>query len=345
MALNSVAAIFGNLNVDVVDAAIYHEHDHDTGRYRYRVIRYGQRSRGSSGGRWLGTPDLSPDDNNLLYFLACEKGLVHADMKNYHPEKDAEYSELHKKHSTFQFQATENVQAKLITEAERAYNRRKLASRNGGFEIKPFRARKRGVKRHVALRKSVEVAKQLLQLKGSSASGGRPPPPDYVRQAPSFVPTTPPTEPLTASEDGPREEGMDDGEGLKPQPVPGFELDWSRVTIGDEVVALDKDGFWLNAKVVKMGTWDEPASLKVHFIGWNSRHDEWMRAGDLKVRALHPPPPPPVAAPPAQPTAPMKYGYGTLLDFNRSDSSEDEDDDVDDDSSDENVPVSSLRRK
>jgi len=161
----SVELHFGDLAVQVVHVLKYHEHDNDEGRYRYLVARVGQRCRNKAAGVWFGTPNLSPTENSLLYYMAMDKGMIHKHTKNYHPDKDAVWQELKSKHSTFHFQATENVQAKYISEAERAYNRKKAKAKKEGIEIAPFRKHARGVKREAKGQKEQKEQKQQKQQK------------------------------------------------------------------------------------------------------------------------------------------------------------------------------------
>ena len=67
------------------------------------------------------------------------------------------------------------------------------------------------------------------------------------------------------------QEGCDDGYG-------------SHLRVGDAVVAQDYKGYWLAAKVEMVKQESPSCFLKVHFIGWKSRWDEWIRIGDGRLQ-------------------------------------------------------------
>jgi hypothetical protein len=56
--------------------------------------------------------------------------------------------------------------------------------------------------------------------------------------------------------------------------------------VGDQLVAEDSKGIWADAKVVGVRGGDgAQRELRVHFIGWNARYDEWIPTTDGRLRA------------------------------------------------------------
>ena len=143
MAAASIAAKFGNVPVDVVYAELYHEHDYDANRFRYQVIPLGSRSRNVS--HWLGTPDISAEDNELLYNLASANGLIHKQMRAYHPEKSRESERLQAEMSIFQYQPAQKY-AQYVSLGKRKHVKRQTAARKAGIKIAPYKSRQ-GVKK------------------------------------------------------------------------------------------------------------------------------------------------------------------------------------------------------
>ena len=53
------------------------------------------------------------------------------------------------------------------------------------------------------------------------------------------------------------------------------------VQVGDKVLARDQRGTWYAAKVMTERGDGEERELKVHFTGWRTSFDEWLRPGDV----------------------------------------------------------------
>ena len=45
--------------------------------------------------------------------------------------------------------------------------------------------------------------------------------------------------------------------------------------------ARDEFGTWYKAKVVSVGTGEQAGSVLVHYMGWSSKHDEWVSIAPL----------------------------------------------------------------
>ena len=58
----------------------------------------------------------------------------------------------------------------------------------------------------------------------------------------------------------------------------------SRLRIGDKLEACDSYSTWYRAKVVDLCGSGADFKLKVHFMGWNQRYDEWIRADAMRLR-------------------------------------------------------------
>ena len=62
--------------------------------------------------------------------------------------------------------------------------------------------------------------------------------------------------------------------------------------VGDKLQALDvRDEQWCDAKVVAVRSQRGGHELKVHYIGWNQRWDEWIAVGIARLRRLVAPSP------------------------------------------------------
>ena len=288
MASASVAATFGNRDVDVVYAERYHEHDHDVNRYRYQVIPNGSRSRNVS--HWLGTPDISADDNELLYNLALANGLIHKDIRAYHPEKKSESERLHAKMSTFKYEPARK-HAQYVGYGKRKWIKRQTAARKAGIKIAPYKTRE-GVKKGDATgpragwraRKVAEDAKRYTKV----VLKLRVPP------------------------------GYDD--------VPGYDFEWAIAYRGQTVFAHSNRGFWLRAKLLQFSLPHD--QCRVHYIGFNPRTDEIIPMYEDRLRNVEPPEPSsPVASPAAAAAAAAaRPAPGWIVDLNESDVESEEDD-------------------
>ena len=124
--------------------------------------------------------------------------------------------------------------------------------------------------------------------------------------------------------------------------------------VGDALTAMDRVGMWGDARVVAVrggagGAASSSSSsallpessreYKVHFLGWNSRYDEWISTGLGRLRPKPTQPPPSaVDAIPAS-AAEQAVVRHRSFNLNNSDDSSDDDDD-DDDVEDEASPAS-----
>lgn len=109
----------------------------------------------------------------------------------------------------------------------------------------------------------------------------------------------------------------------EPPEPPGFPVEkWDDLAVGQEVWALDCDGFWLRAKLTSV--WVPDRAARVHYLGWNVRYDETLTegSGKLRLKEKPAPPPPPAAA------LPYKKRQSSLFNLNFTDS-EDSDDESD----------------
>ena len=133
---------FGDLaRIDVQECLLYHEHDDDSGRYRYKVVRAGTRRRGETEFRWFGSPDLPTAEAMHLYWLAIDKGLIFTRMFHYNGNKDDEKEALHKKQKS-RYEPLEHVGGKFISEAMRKHSRKVREAKAAGVQPAPFRERK-----------------------------------------------------------------------------------------------------------------------------------------------------------------------------------------------------------
>ena len=66
----------------------------------------------------------------------------------------------------------------------------------------------------------------------------------------------------------------------------GIAKDWgSHLIPGDKLLARDTDGEWGKARVIDVDTRaGETLALRVHFIGWSTAHDKWIRVGTRSMR-------------------------------------------------------------
>ena len=135
---------YGDLSTDpcdVVECLLYHTHDEDMHRYRYKTVRRGGISRrGSSEAAWYGTPELSEAENAHLHCIALDKKLIHKQMHNYHPEKDKEYQELHARHATA-YEASVKPIAVYISPNERRYTALRNRAKRLGITLPTYKQR------------------------------------------------------------------------------------------------------------------------------------------------------------------------------------------------------------
>jgi hypothetical protein len=62
--------------------------------------------------------------------------------------------------------------------------------------------------------------------------------------------------------------------------------------VGEKLQAQDsRSGIWYDAKVVKIDGEGDGCSLKVHYMGWKARFDEWIRVDQGRLRAMGAPSP------------------------------------------------------
>ena len=350
---------FGDLSrVDVQECLLYHEHDDDSGRYRYKVVRAGTRRRGETEFRWFGSPDLPTTEAMHLYWLAMDKGLIFTRMFHYNGNKDDEKEELRKKQKS-RYEPLEHVGGKFISEAMRKHSRKVREAKAAGVQPTPFRARKAvqvnrgadekadgtvvgekrrgrpvGVKNGEGIRarrkRDSEALEQqrngqvmaVLTSAIAKSRSGRSNWPVRERASQRSVPAVPS-----------QEQDSDDDEAPSDSvPIAGS----NELSIGSLVVAKDKHGGWYNAKVIAaMQTAKQVMTIgggvdfqqwQVHFEGWHKRHDEWLAFSDGRIRWRKAPPPPAASPPPA--------GFARkrpAFDLNYSSSSDDDDDDDDDD--------------
>ena len=54
-------------------------------------------------------------------------------------------------------------------------------------------------------------------------------------------------------------------------------------SVGKRVRARDARGDWYDAKIVAVDHAEEPAEVKVHYLGWNSATDEWIALADERI--------------------------------------------------------------
>ena len=66
----------------------------------------------------------------------------------------------------------------------------------------------------------------------------------------------------------------------------GIAKDWgSHLIPGDKLLARDTDGEWGKARVIDVDTRaGETLALRVHFIGWSTANDKWIRVGARSMR-------------------------------------------------------------
>ena len=60
------------------------------------------------------------------------------------------------------------------------------------------------------------------------------------------------------------------------------------VRVGADVIARDKQGLWYAAKVMAEHGAGSHRQLKVHFLGWRSRFDEWLQPHDVCEQSKQP---------------------------------------------------------
>ena len=65
------------------------------------------------------------------------------------------------------------------------------------------------------------------------------------------------------------------------RPPPGIEC-----SVGDSYEACDRNGKWCEAKVVEIEDAPDGRRLKVHFMGFGAKHDEWITLGTERLRPL-----------------------------------------------------------
>jgi len=318
---------FGDLaRIDVQECLLYHEHDDDSGRYRYKVVRAGTRRRGETEFRWFGSPDLPTAEAMHLYWLAIDKGLIFTRMFHYNGNKDDEKEELHKKQKS-RYEPLEHVGGKFISEAMRKHSRKVREAKAAGVQPAPFRARKavkvdRGPDEKAEGTVVGEKRRgRPVGVKNGEGIRARQKRDSEALEQQRSVPAVPP-----------QEEDSDDDE-APPDSVPIAGS--NELSIGSLVVAKDKHGGWYKAKVIaamqtakqvmKIGGGVDFQQWQVHFEGWHKRHDEWLAFSDGRIRWRKGPPPP--AAPPPPPPARF-VRKRPAFDLNYSSDSED---DVEDD--------------
>ena len=52
---------------------------------------------------------------------------------------------------------------------------------------------------------------------------------------------------------------------------------------GQRVRARDRCGVWYDARIVTFDHPEQPAEVKVHYLGWNSSTDEWIALADERI--------------------------------------------------------------
>ena len=300
----SVVDLFATSDIHVTDALVYHPFDGCRDRYRYFVTRGSQRSRNRSEGVWVGTPELSQSDDAWLLTIATTNGLINRNTKNYHPIKEDQRSQLRVAQTT-RYQPFEKEFVKVISQNERAYGKKRAAALARGEHMPTF------AKRHHTVDCAVNCAVPLCAKQENCLRSFNHPGRCKVR----------PPDVKVGGESDSEDETPLSARLAALQPAPGFDVkNWEDLAVGQAVWALDCDGFWLHANLTSI--WLVDRSVRVHYIGWNSRFDETLTADSKRVRlSMEPlPAPPPVEEQPSK----KRRGYRFDLNYPSSDEEEEE---------------------
>ena len=114
------------MDLRVLEALKYHEHDDDDGRYRVLLCRADTRSRNSTNDKWFSTHKLPADQRDQVIALATAAGHIHHRMYNYHPERNAAMTSLLKEQKG-RYEPVETPTAACITDNKRRKDRERAS--------------------------------------------------------------------------------------------------------------------------------------------------------------------------------------------------------------------------
>lgn len=92
--MTSITSHFGTLDVKILDALVFHEHDDDNDRYRFLVGLQSARSRNGANAHWFSSHLLPEEERLQIMALAIANKWIHPRMYVFHSAKSAEKAAL-----------------------------------------------------------------------------------------------------------------------------------------------------------------------------------------------------------------------------------------------------------